>query len=84
MEFSAATMNDIFRTAHKATKDLHLGKTQTMSINTPESVILMACSGEDSRAHIHVFAIFAKDGNHALGRMTIEKSIPKILDALES
>lgn len=81
---SAATMNDIFRSAHKASKDLDLGVTQTMQLDTTGDIILMSCSGEDARAHIHVFTIFDKEGNRALAKMAMDKLIPKIVDKLTS
>ena len=84
LAFSAATMNDIFRAAHKASKDLNLGATSIMAINTKDAVVLMACSGEDSRAHIHLFAIFDREGNQALAKMTMEKLIPQIVNELSA
>jgi len=82
LEMSAATFNDIFRSAHKASKDLDLGMTETMQIMTSEGIVMMACSGEDARAHIHVFAIFEKDGNQALAKMALKKLVPQIVDEL--
>ena len=84
LALSAGTMNDIFRTAHKATKDLELGITQTMTIHTPEAVILMGCSGEDARAHIHLFAVFDKDGNQALAKLAMNKLIPEVVEELSA
>ena len=80
LAFSAATINDIFRTSHKATKELNLGVTEHMQINTPQDIVLMACSGEDARAHIHIFAIFDKEGNQALAKMALNKLVPQIMD----
>lgn len=84
LAFSAATMNDIFRSAHKASKDLNLGITSTMAINTKDTVVLMVCSGEDSRAHIHLFVILDREGNQALAKMTMEKLIPQIVNELSA
>lgn len=82
LALSAATFNDIFRSAHKASKDLGLGVTKTMQIMTEDGIILMGCSGEEARTHIHVFVIFASDGNQALAKMELNKIIPQIVDEL--
>ena len=82
LELSAATFNDIFRSAHKASKDLDLGTTKTMQILTEDGIILMGCSGEDARTHIHVFVILESDGNQALAKMELNKTIPAIVDEL--
>lgn len=77
---TSATFNDIFRSAHKASKALGLGVTKTMQIQTEDGLIMMACSGEDARAHVHVFVILEEDGNQALTRMELKKLVPKIVD----
>ena len=82
LELTAATFNDIFRSAHAASKALELGVTQTMQILTENGIIMMACSGEDARAHIHVFAILEKDGNQALAKMALNRMVPEIVDEL--
>ncbi len=82
IEFTSATFNDIFRAAHKASKDLDLGATEIMDIHTENAVVLMGCSGEASRSHIHVFVIIAKDGNQALAKMAMRKVLPAIVDEL--
>jgi len=82
LAYSAATFNDIFRMSHKASKDLVLGATQTMEILTQNDIVLMACSGEESRLHLHMFVILDREGNHALAKMTMNKVLPKVLDEL--
>lgn len=82
LAYSAATFNDIFRMSHKASKDLLIGTTKTMEILTEKNIVLMACSGEESRLHIHMFLIMDKEGNHTLGRMQMDRMLPKILDEL--
>ncbi len=82
LALSAATFNDIFRSAHQASKDLGLGVTHTMQIMTEEGIVMMACSGEESRVHIHVFAILEKDGNQALAKMALNKLVPDIVEEL--
>ena len=82
LALSAATFNDIFRSAHQASKDLDLGVTQTMQILTEEGIVMMACSGEASRVHIHVFVILEKDGNQALAKMALNKLVPEIVEEI--
>ena len=76
------TFNDIFRDAHKASRSLELGRTDEMTIETENSTMVTVCSGTESRAHIHLFAIFDKEGNASLGRMTLKKIIPEVLKQL--
>ncbi len=76
------TFNDIFRDAHKASDSLELGRTEEMSIETANSTIITVCSGVESRAHIHLYAIFTKEGNANLGKLTLKKIVPVVLDAL--
>jgi predicted regulator of Ras-like GTPase activity (Roadblock/LC7/MglB family) len=82
LEEVSATFNDIFRDSHAVSKRLSLGSTQIMEIHTEKAVILMGCSGEDSRVHLHMFAVFKSDGNVALGKMTLKRILPKAVEML--
>jgi len=82
LEETSSTFNDIFRDAHKVSKNLKLGRTEIMEIHTEKGKVLMGCSGEDARVHLHIFAIFASDGNVALGKMALNKILPKAVEAL--
>ncbi len=42
----------------------------------------MGCSGEESRVHLHMFAVFQADGNVALGKMALKKTLPKAVEML--
>ena len=53
-----------------------------MQIMTEEGIVMMACSGEESRVHIHVFAILEKDGNQALAKMALNKLVPEIVEEI--
>jgi len=82
LEEVSATFNDVFRDSHKISNALKLGATQIMEIHTEKAVILMGCSGEDARVHLHIFAIFQNDGNVALGKMMLRKILPKAVEML--
>lgn len=82
LEETSATFNDIFRDAHSISKNLKLGATEIMEVHTEKAVILMGCSGEESRVHLHIFAVFSADGNVALGKMAIKKILPKAVEML--
>ena len=77
LEETAVIFNDLFRNSHSLSKKLSLGRTEVMEIVTESAKILMACSGEDTSVHIHVFAIFKKDGNVALAKMVLPKILNK-------
>jgi predicted regulator of Ras-like GTPase activity (Roadblock/LC7/MglB family) len=82
LEEVSATFNDIFRDSHAVSKNLKLGATKIMEIHTEKGKVLMGCSGEDSRVHLHIFAIFTEDGNVALGKMALNKILPEAVKAL--
>ena len=82
VEETSATFNDIFRDSHKVSRALKLGATEIMEIHTEKGKVLMGCSGEDARVHLHIFAIFSSDGNVALGKMALNKILPKAVEAL--
>ena len=78
----AATFNDIFKDSHAVSSAMGLGKAQLMELQTENAVVLMLCSGEDARIHLHGFAIFTKDGNITLAKMALKKMMPLAVDAL--
>jgi predicted regulator of Ras-like GTPase activity (Roadblock/LC7/MglB family) len=82
LEETSVTFNDVFRSSHSLSKQLSLGKTEIMEITTADAKILMACSGENTSLHLHLFAIFKKDGNVALAKMIIPRILNKSLSAL--
>jgi len=77
LEETSVIFNDVFRSSHSLSKKLSLGKTEIMEITTENAKILMACSGEDSAIHLHVFAIFKNDGNVALAKMILPRILNK-------
>ncbi len=77
-----ATFNDIFRSAHEASKKIGLDACRETTIVTPKGIVVMACSGVDSKAHVHFIGILAADGNHSLMKMQISKLIDDVVGAL--
>jgi hypothetical protein len=47
-----------------------------------KATVLMICSGEDARMHLHAFAIFKKDGSIALAKMQLKKILDKAVETL--
>ena len=82
LEETSVIFNDVFRNTHTLSRKLSLGNTKIMEITTENSKILMACSGEDSPVHLHVFAIFKNDGNVALAKMVLPKILNKSVSEL--
>ncbi len=82
LEETSVIFNDVFRSSHALSKKLSLGNTKVMEITTENSKILMACSGEESSVHLHVFAIFKNDGNVALAKMVLPKILNKSVSEL--
>ena len=82
LNMAVAVFNDIFVTGHKTVRKLDLGMMKNMQFMTKEGIILMECSGAEERIHIHMFVILGADGNHALTRMQMSKTIPKVVAEL--
>ena len=82
LEEASLTFNESFRSLHAISKKLNLGDTHSMEVEMDKAVVIMMCSGEDARLHIHAFAIFKKDGSVALAKMELKKIIEKAVDAL--
>jgi CheY-like chemotaxis protein len=77
-----ATFNDIFRSAHEASKKIGLDACKETTIATPKGVILMRCSGTDAKVHFHLIGVLAADGNQALMKMQMEKMVPAVMAEL--
>lgn len=77
-----ATFNDIFRSAHEASRKIGLDATRETVIKTPKGLIVMACSGTDAKIHFHVIAVLGEDGNQALLKMRLDSMLPKIMSEL--
>lgn len=77
-----ATFNDIFRSAHEASKKIGLEACRETSIQTPKGIIVMECSGVDETVHFHLIGILSADGNQALMKMQLGKMIPHVMQEL--
>ena len=75
-----ATFNDIFRSAHEVCEKIGLESAHEMILNTPKGVIVMFCTGVNSKAHLHLITVLAADGNQALAKMQMEKIGPQIVE----
>jgi len=71
--------NEDFRNIHDVTATLGLGHTHSMDIKADNANIVMACSGADSRVHLHAFVIMEKDGSIALAKMALEGLLEKAI-----
>ena len=77
-----ATFNDIFRSAHEASTKIGLEACNEAVIGTPKGVIIMKCSGVNSKSHFHLIAIVSQDGNQALIKMELNKMLEPIMTEL--
>lgn len=77
-----ATFNDIFRSSHEVCEKIGLQACNEETIVTPLGQVIMRCSGVDSKVHVHGIIIMAADGNQALAKMQLSKSLPAAMDAL--
>jgi len=79
LNYLCAMFNDIFLSAHKVCKKVGFDETLETTIVTPRGIVLMRCSGTQTKTHIHVLAILEPGGNHALMKMEMERMIPALL-----
>ena len=79
LNYLCAMFNDIFLSAHKACAKTGFDEPLETTIVTPRGIVLMRCSGTQSKTHIHVIAILEPDGNHALMKMKMERMMPSLL-----
>ncbi len=77
-----ATFNDIFRSAHEASKKIGLDACRETVIITPKGVVVMCCSGVEAKAHFHLIGVMTADGNQALMKMQIEKMLAPVMAEL--
>jgi len=82
LEEASLIFNDVFRNAHSLSKQLELGQVEVMELITTNYKLVMACSGEHSEVHLHIFALFAKDGNIALAKMILPRILKKAIKEL--
>ncbi len=82
LEEASLTFNETFRSLQAVSKKLNLGDTYTMEVEMEKAVVLMISSGNESRLHLHAFAIFKKDGSVALAKLELKKIIEKAVKAL--
>ena len=82
LEEASLTFNESFRHLHGVSKKLNLGETSAMEVEMDKAVVIMICSGEDTRLHLHAFAIFKKDGSVALAKLELKKVLEKAVSTL--
>ena len=73
-----ATFNDVFRSAHEVCTKIGLEAANELVLITPRGNIVMLCSGLKAKAHFHMITIMTSDGNQALAKLQMEKSVTGI------
>lgn len=74
---TGAVFNDIFRSAHEASRKIDLDTCRNLVISTPKGLVVMECSGADKQPHVHMVVVLEEGGNQALAKVTIAKVLPK-------
>lgn len=82
LDETSMRFNENFRSIHEVTDGLGLGHTRTLDIAAEHAVVIMACSGVDSRVHLHAFAILSRDASVALAKMALKGVIDKAVQEL--
>ncbi len=71
LDETSMRFNEDFRNLHEVTNKLGLGHMQVLDIKADNANIIMACSGVESRVHLHAFAIMEKTGSNALASIAL-------------
>ncbi len=71
--------NETFRTIHDLTDNLGLGHAHSMNVEAENALVIMTCSGVESRNHLHAFVIMSKNGSHALAKMALGTMLDKAI-----
>jgi CheY-like chemotaxis protein len=79
LNYLCAMFNNIFLSAHKVCEKTGFDDPLETTIVTPKGIVLMRCSGTQSKTHIHLIAILEPDGNHALMKIEMERMMPALL-----
>lgn len=79
---TGAIFNDIFRSAHEASRKIGLDACRNMAIATPKGIVVMECSGAEKQPHVHMLVVLEESGNQALAKVNIAKVLPKIVAEL--
>ena len=74
LEIVGATFNDIFRSAHEASKKIGLLACNETTIETPKGIIVMLCSGIDEKAHLHLIGRDINAGKFEILRPIVIKN----------
>jgi CheY-like chemotaxis protein/predicted regulator of Ras-like GTPase activity (Roadblock/LC7/MglB family) len=82
LAYLSAMFNEIFLSACKVCKKIGFEANREMSIITPKGIVLMRCSGAESKTHIHVIVILEPSGNQALMKLEMERMMPGLLKEL--
>ena len=77
LDETSMRFNEDFRSIHEITDKLGLGHTKNMQIDADNAIIVMVCSGVDSRVHLHAFVIMTRDGSVALAKMALKNLVEK-------
>jgi len=77
LDETSMRFNENFRDIHDITETLSLGSTQSMDIVADNATIVMACSGKDSRVHIHAFVIMEPGGSIGLAKIALKSLLTK-------
>jgi len=77
LDETSMRFNENFRSIHEVTNGLGLGNTRTLDIAAEHASVIMACSGVESRVHLHAFAILSKDASVALAKMALKDLLDK-------
>lgn len=84
LDETSMRINEDFRNLHEVAEALGLGHMQSMDIKADNAVVIMACSGVESRVHIHAFVIMGKDGSVALAKIALDSLVEKAVKELDS
>lgn len=74
--------NDIFKNIHINFKKLNIEPPENIEIETSDRRVIIVCSGEEGRVHLHIIVIF--DKSVSVGKILTQKVTSRLIDSLYS
>lgn len=75
MDHAGALINETLLHAQEMTKDIGMGNTDFIQVDTEMGIVLARCFNNKTDKHFHVVLAIKKDGNIAMAKIMLSKAI---------
>ncbi len=80
MEHAGALINETLLHAQEMTRDIGMGSSDFIQVDTEMGIVLARCFNNKSDKHFHVVMAIKKDGNIAMAKIMLTKAIEGLKD----